>query len=173
LLIFAQADSGDLAARVANDFALSILEAGAEGQTARTREAQAFFREEEARVSAEMLALEAEVAAFRNAQADALPGQADLRRAEFLALEAGLRGLGQERAALEDEAARIAARGDLRETDRRQLALIEDRRAALAAQEAALSDRRAAIEAAMARDARGGTRAGGVPAAAGPVAGSV
>lgn len=151
LLIFAQADNPETAARVANDFAQSILDAGAEGQTARTREALDFFREEEARVGAEMLALEAEVAAYRNAHADALPGQADLRREEFLALEAGLRALGQERAALEDEAARITARDALRETDRRQLAVIDDRRAALAAQEGALAERRAIIAAAMAR----------------------
>ncbi|HSF64004.1 MAG TPA: Wzz/FepE/Etk N-terminal domain-containing protein [Paracoccaceae bacterium] len=151
LLIIARADSGGLAARVANDFAQSILDAGAEGQTARTREALEFFREEEARVSAAMLALEAEMAAYRNAHADALPGQVDLRREEFLALEAELRGLGQEGAALEDEAARILARGALRETDRRQLALIEDRRAALAAQAVGLTARRDAIAAAMAR----------------------
>lgn len=151
LLIIAQADSGDLAARVANDFSQSILDAGAEVQTARTRDALAFFREEEARIGAAMMALEAEVAAYRNAHADALPGQVDLRREEFLALEAELRTLGQERAALADEAARIVARGSPRETDRRQLALIDDRSAALAAQEVGLTARRASIEVAMAR----------------------
>lgn len=151
LLVVAQADSGETAARVANDFAQSILDAGAAGQTERTRDALDFFREEEARIGAAMMALESEVAAYRNAHADALPGQVDLRREEFLALEAELRGLGQESAALEDEARRIQAQGSLRETDRRQLAVIEDRRAALAAQEVGLAARRDAIAAAMAR----------------------
>jgi tyrosine-protein kinase Etk/Wzc len=151
LLIFAQADSGDLAALVANDFAQAILEAGSEGQSARSREALAFFADEAARIGAQITALEAAIVTFRNANADSLAGQVDLRREELLALETDLRALEQESAALQDEAARLSGRETLRETDRRQLEFIADRRAVLAAQAASLNARRTEIEASLSR----------------------
>ena len=63
----------EMAAQLANDFAQGILDQSASGQRARADQNVAFFKEEEARIYGQISKLEAEVAAYKNAHADAMP----------------------------------------------------------------------------------------------------
>ncbi len=151
VLIFAQADDRDRAARLANDFAQGILDAGAQGQAGRTRETVAFFAAEVGRLSEELAALEAQVAAYKNANAGALPAVRDLRRDEIVGIEGDLRSTETGLAALAAERAAIEAGGRaLRETDRRRLETLGAEVAALEARRGALLARRDALVATMA-----------------------
>jgi uncharacterized protein involved in exopolysaccharide biosynthesis len=152
VIIFAQADDPAKAARVANDFAQSMLDAGAETQTGRAQEARTFFGEEERRVAAELAALEAEVAAYKNDNGDALPALRDMRREEIVGIETDLRGIEGNIAALTAELGTIQAQGrTLRETDRRQVDTLNGQLATLAAQRASLAGQRERLVIAMAR----------------------
>lgn len=147
LLVFAQVGDPDLAARVANDFAQSILDQSSAGQLDRARETTDFFRTEETRVWAEIETVEAQIAAFKNGNGPALPNQTAALRDERLALEDDLRQYDQDQVALDGERLAISARGTLRATDQRALAEIDSRAAVLAAQRGALVARRSQIDA--------------------------
>lgn len=151
LIIFAQADDGERAARLANDFAQGILDAGAEGQSGRARESVAFFSGEAQRVAGQLAALEAQIASYKNGHADALPAVRDLRRDEIVGIESDLRAIEAELAAIASEQLRIQANGRaLRETDRRQLETLAARTQALDARRKSLTDRRAVLTTSMA-----------------------
>ncbi len=151
LLISTRADTAAKSARLANDFAQSLIDASVEGQTGRAREAYDFFTAERVRLDDELATLEAEVAAYRSVHADALPSQRDLWREEIGGIEADIRQLDQQIIALKNERDRIAAVATQRETDRRQIATIGDQVAVLAAQRAALASQRAALAERMGR----------------------
>ncbi|EEW26711.1 GumC domain-containing protein [Rhodobacter ferrooxidans] len=151
LIITAQLADADQAARVANDFAQSILDQSSAGQTGRARETLAFYQAEEQRVGQEIVALEADLAAFKNRNAAALPGSRDTRRDELVALESDLRRLDQSLVAVSGERLAIEAKGQLRETDRRRLEDLLVQIGVLTAQKSALAAQRAALEAAMAQ----------------------
>jgi tyrosine-protein kinase Etk/Wzc len=151
LIIFAQADTADKAARVANDFAQGVLDASSEGQNSRTREALTFFVEENKRLEAQIEATEAEIAAFRNANADALPDLREARRTEIREIEADLREIEQALVALQSEKSRLGQGRTLREADLQQLAALEAQEGLLQTQRAAQEDRRTALVDALAR----------------------
>ncbi len=151
LLIFARLGTADLAARVANDFAQNILDQSSAGQLTRARETSEFFKGEENRVWAEISALEAEIATYQNANAQALPARRDAYAEERLALEAELRSFEQDQLALDGQRAAITAIGTLRSTEQRRLAEIDAQSAVLAAQRAAVVARRAEIDAVLAQ----------------------
>lgn len=151
LIITASFGTADQAARIANDFAQSILDASAAGQAERTRDALRFFVEEAGRVGQELAALEAEIADYKRANADALPGTDAARRQEAIALETEIRALDQSLVALTGESAAIGKKSVVRETDRRQIKAVEDQIAVAVSQKAVLADRRAALATAIAR----------------------
>lgn len=151
LLISATAGTRAQAARVANDFAQSILDAGATGQIDRAREALGFYREEETRLKAQIDALGAEFAAYQTENRDALPAQRDLLRTELTGLETELRTLDQSLVGARNERAVIERKDTLRATDRRQLETLVAQIDTLAAQGSALEARRAEIQATLAK----------------------
>lgn len=151
LIINAQADTAEKAARIANDFAQGVLDASAQNQSTRTREALAFFQEEEASLSASVDALEAEIADFRNANADSLPELRESRRAEVAGLEAEIRQLDQTLVELQSERARIGQGRTLRGSDQQQVDALTAQEAVLTGQRAQLVARRDALDAALAR----------------------
>lgn len=145
LLISATAGTRAQAARVANDFAQSILDAGATGQIDRAQEALEFYREEEARLKAQIDTLGAAFSAYQTENRDALPAQRDLLRIELTGLETELRTLDQSLVGARNERAVIERKSTLRVTDRRQLEGLVAQIDTLAAQGSALEARRAEI----------------------------
>ncbi|HEX9859445.1 MAG TPA: Wzz/FepE/Etk N-terminal domain-containing protein, partial [Paracoccaceae bacterium] len=77
LIVSARLGNGDQAARVANDLAQSVLDLSAARQSQRTQETLQFFIDEERRVGAEIVALEADIVAFKNRNSAALPATRD------------------------------------------------------------------------------------------------
>ena len=112
LLISADAPTRAQAARVANDFAQGVLDAGANNQMNRAREALAFYREEQSKLKAQIDALSAEFAAYQSENRDAVPAQRDLLRTELTAVETELRSLDQ---------ALVAARNERDVIERKQV----------------------------------------------------
>ncbi len=145
LIVFAQADTRDRAARVANDFAQSILDAGAEGQTGRARESVQFFSRQLEELRAEIARTETELALFKTENALVLPAQRALREQELVGLEADLRGVEQALGAARNEREIVLARASQRATDRRQVEVLDEQIARLGAQRAVLEDGRAEI----------------------------
>lgn len=145
LLISAQADNRAQAVRIANDFAQGILDAGANTQIERAREALGFYSEEKARLKAQIDALGARFSAFQAQNREALPAQRDLMSSELTGLETELRTLDQSLVGARNERAVIAAKTNLRVTDRRQLDSLAAQIDTLAAQGKALETRRAEI----------------------------
>ena len=150
ILIYANLDNADLAARVANDFAQGILDQSAAGQRERANQNVAFFKEEEARIWKDITALEAEIATYRTTNADALPTLREARRDDLADFEDDLRQVNQDRVALQSQLAVIEQKTTLRETDRRQLDEIAAGIKVLDAQIAAIINRRDAIQTALA-----------------------
>ena len=147
LIIFAQAETRAKAARVANDFAQSILDAGAEVQTGRARESVEFFSRQQSMLRDQLGRMEAEFAAFKVQNAAALPAQRALREQELVGLETDLRALEQALVGARNERDAIAARQSQRITDQRQIEALNDQIATLDAQRAALEASRTEIRA--------------------------
>jgi len=145
LLISADAPTRAQAARVANDFAQGVLDAGANNQMNRAREALAFYREEQSKLKAQIDALSAEFAAYQSENRDAVPAQRDLLRTELTAVETELRSLDQALVAARNERDVIERKSTLRATDRRQLDSLIPQIDTLAVQGKALEDRRTEI----------------------------
>ncbi|MGL6210358.1 MAG: Wzz/FepE/Etk N-terminal domain-containing protein [Paracoccaceae bacterium] len=151
LIVFARLGDPDIAARVANDFAQNILDESSAGQLDRARETSAFFTSEENRVWTEIAGLEAEIAAYKNANSAALPTQRDALRDERQALETDLRRLDQDQVALDGQRSAIGSDGTLRATDQRALQELDAQATVLAAQRAALFARRVEIDGVLAQ----------------------
>jgi uncharacterized protein involved in exopolysaccharide biosynthesis len=147
LIIAAQAGVAEDAARIANDLAQSVLDLGAEGKRATAEASFDFFKEQEAGLWQQIATLEAEMAAYREANRGALPGVREARQDEIAQLEENLRALDQEIAALQTEDLQIQGQQTLRATDRRRLEDIAQRLSVLTAQRTPLADRKAALEA--------------------------
>ncbi len=150
ILVYARLGDPELAARVANDFAQGILDQSANDQRSRAGQTVAFFQEEEARIWTQLSQLEAEIADYKNAHANALPTLHDAQRDELISLDADLRRTAQDRVALEGQIASIRAKDSLRETDRRELEDITARLTVLVAQITATQDRRTEVQTALA-----------------------
>ena len=74
-------------ADVANEFVTSVLEQSRQQREDRVREALEFFESEETRVGREITALDTEIAAFKRANADALPDAIAAMRSQLIGLE--------------------------------------------------------------------------------------
>jgi tyrosine-protein kinase Etk/Wzc len=151
LLIYARLGDPDLAARVANDFAQSVLDLGAKGQADRAQATYQFFADEELRVSTEVAGKEAAIATYKNTHADALPEMEASRRDELVSIETDLRDLNQTLAVLTVERGALQAKETLRATDRRRLDEITAALSLTTAQRTSLEDRRAILAAAVAQ----------------------
>jgi len=149
IIIVAQAGRAEDAAAVANDLAQSVLDMGAADKRATADASFTFFKEEEARIWADITALEAQIAQYRETNQDNLPGVRENRRDEAVQLDTALREIDQELAGLQDEDSRIRASGTLRATDRRRLDEISQRQSVLAAQRAPLMARKSELQAAL------------------------
>jgi tyrosine-protein kinase Etk/Wzc len=149
LIISVRLGDAEQAARVANDFAQSILDMGSEVQSSRAETNFRFFQEDEARLRTAIETLEDEIATYRNENATALPGIETARQDELVSVETDLRELDQSIVALTSEQAAIAAQQTIRATDRRRLDEIGAALAQFQAQRAALADRQTSIAAAM------------------------
>jgi tyrosine-protein kinase Etk/Wzc len=149
LIITARLGDAEQAARVANDFAQSILDMGSAGQSSRAETNFRFFQEDEARLRTAIETLEDEIAVYRNENAAALPGIETARQDELVSVETDLRELDQSIVALTSEQAAIEGQQTIRATDRRRLDEIGAALAQFQAQRSALADRQASIAAAM------------------------
>ncbi|MFN3262673.1 MAG: GumC family protein [Pikeienuella sp.] len=89
-----------VAAAVANEFVTLVLELNLRQRTERATETVAFFSAETNRLSQALVALEAEIIAFKRENADSLPEAAEFRRSQITSLENTAFNLEQELAAL-------------------------------------------------------------------------
>lgn len=149
LIVYAELDDPELAARVANDFAQGILDQTSAGQQTRAVQNVTFFREEEARIWQQITDLEAEITAYTNTHDDKLPALNEARRDELVGLDTDIRSSGQQKLALVSQKTLISASETLRETDRRLLDQLTAQIGVLDAQISALTTRRTEIEAAL------------------------
>ncbi|MDR7126188.1 Wzz/FepE/Etk N-terminal domain-containing protein [Pseudotabrizicola sp. 4114] len=149
MIITARAGHADNAARIANDLAQSVLDMGAEGKRATAEASFGFFKEQENRIWAQITALEAEIAAYRDTNRNTLPGVREARQDEIAELETSLRALEQEITGLRSEEAQIRALQTQRATDRRRLDDISQRLSVLTAQSTPLAERKATLEATL------------------------
>ena len=150
LIISATWDDPDLAARIANDFAQSLLDYSAAGSRDRARDTEDFFRDEVDRLGAEVAAIEAEQTAFKNANSDFLPEISAARREELITLETDLRQSEREVATLNGQRIALVAAGSDRATDKRQLADLDAQLEVAVAQRNQVTSRRAELMAALA-----------------------
>ncbi|MFT4150955.1 MAG: Wzz/FepE/Etk N-terminal domain-containing protein [Paracoccaceae bacterium] len=146
MIISARSGDAEQAARVANDFAQSLLDEGTASQTARARETLAFYQEDARRIEADMAALDSEVAAYRAAHADSLPAVRDARQEELTGIDTDLRAVERDLAGLNGEKAVAERQGTTRFTDQRRLDELNAQISVAEAQRDALASRREAIQ---------------------------
>ena len=120
ILITASMGDPELAARIANDLAQSVLDMSNEGTATRARDTYAFFAGEEERIRTDIVTQEAKLATYQKNNKDSLPVLAEARQQEIAELDSELRALEQSVLELTAENARLDAQGTLRETDRRR-----------------------------------------------------
>ncbi|MBZ0129761.1 MAG: chain-length determining protein [Rhodobacteraceae bacterium] len=123
----------NLAADIANEFVDSVLEHNKKSRSQRVRETLDFFESEATRVGAEIAALETEIAAFKHANAGALPEALIPKRTQLVTLEETDLELEQQLVEL------IGANASgVRTAIAQQIAQVEERRAVVAEKRAAL-----------------------------------
>jgi tyrosine-protein kinase Etk/Wzc len=149
ILVVAQSETAENAARVANDLAQSVLDLGVEGKLAAADASSTFFKEEEARLWQSITALEAEIAKYREEHRAALPSTRDARQDEIALVNTALRDLDQQSAALQSELTRLQAIKSERATDRRRAEDVAAQIDVVAAQRAPLLERKTKLEADM------------------------
>lgn len=148
LLITVQMGDPQQAARVANDFAQSVLDMSIASQTSRAKDTLTFFQTEEDRITQEINALEDEIEAYRHANPTAIEGDTSTDRS---AIETDIRAITQEILATQAELASLRAKERLRETDRRRIIELEALATVQASQRAALETQRDELDARVAR----------------------
>lgn len=147
IIITVRLSDAEQSARVANDFAQSIVDMSSSGTTGRVRETFEFFESQSRELEQEMQGLEGEIAAYKNAHTDNLPELVEARRNELVSLETSLRELQTDLVALERERSSLAGAGALRETERRKLDVLTEQIATTNQQVSALQIQRRTIEA--------------------------
>lgn len=145
ILILARMGDADLAARVANDLAQSVLDMSASAARERSQKNVAFFTEEEARLWGLLSKLEDEITAYKNQHTLSLPTAVQATREQIAAIDSDLRRLSDDLIAAQREAASIRSREIQRETDRRQLEEINARIEVTSAQIDTANARRAEL----------------------------
>ncbi len=148
IIIKASDGNADLAARIANDFAQSVLDMSSSNKLDEARDTLAFYREEERRISDQISSVEAEVAAYKNTHD--VSSMTEARRDELVAVEDDMRQLDQSLVALMEEQRQLSTKGNLRATEQRRLQDLDGQIAVLTEQKAALSSRKTELTAALA-----------------------
>lgn len=151
IVIFSRQADPHIAADIANDMAAQLVAQSSALQSSEVAQTLTFLAVEEARLGAEILALEAEVTAFRNANIDALPEDAQSRRDAIARLDDEIRTQTRDLAPLQQELAGLQARRNLRAVEQRQLEALETQVNAQARSLTALQDQRARLDALNAR----------------------
>lgn len=149
LIISATWDDPELAARIANDFAQSLLDYSAAGKRDRARDTEDFYRAEVERIGGDMAQVEAAQTAFKNENAEYLPGITNARRDEMIGLETDLRQAERDVATLTGQRAAQLAVGSERATDKRRLAEIDAALEVATAQRDQITARRSELMAAL------------------------
>ena len=106
LLITVTFGDPDVAARIANEFLGSVLEENRKRREERTSGALSFFQSEEDRLGREILAVEEAIAAFKSANADALPTSLQSQRDQLNTLRETELDLDREIIAISSNTAR-------------------------------------------------------------------
>lgn len=150
IIIMARDGDAEKSARIANDFAQGMLDLSSSGQIERARDTYAFYLEERDRVAAEVSAIEDAIAIYKNRNAETLFGSTSAWQDELVGIDTEIRGLDQQLVALMGEQRQLAAREDLRSTERRRLQELDQEIAVLTDQKAALETRREALRADLA-----------------------
>jgi tyrosine-protein kinase Etk/Wzc len=151
IVILARDGDAALSARVANDFAQGVLDLSSTGTLDKARDTMAFYLDEEARLTAQINALETRVADYKNANELAVPGVADSLRDESENLDTDVRALDQSLVALIEEQRQLAEKGNLRSTEKRRLQELDAEIAVLVEQKSALTTRQEELDAQIAR----------------------
>lgn len=138
----------ELAAALANDLATSVTELGARGQGERIEATLQFFTAEERRLTAEIEALESEIADFKVANQALLPESLIVRRNELGRLEESALALERELVALERESAELGE-NPARALEQRRLSQVEAEAAELRTQRDILAGRIAVLDASI------------------------
>jgi uncharacterized protein involved in exopolysaccharide biosynthesis len=142
MIITVRLGDPELAAVVANDLLGTVVAASRRGLIEQARTAETFFVEEEARVSAEIEALEAEIADFKQEHAEGLPEN-------LTSLRTQLSGLREAELEVERQILALDTTGE-----RQRLEVLQRQRAMLENQRGLLRDRIEEIEATLARAPR-------------------
>lgn len=101
------AESGDLAARVANEFVTRVLKEHAKIMRGQATEVLRFFEQEEKRLGQELDRLNKQILEFKRDNRDSLPDSLQFRRARQTSLQESLIRLEQEQAELQDKRKRL------------------------------------------------------------------
>ena len=117
LVIIVRLSDPDLAADVANAFLARVLEEAQERTSGRTARTLEFLVSEEARLTAEIEALEAEFSQYRQDNADALPAAISAQRAQMTRLEESRMTIEEQIIELETESGRLLAEALVRQRD--------------------------------------------------------
>jgi len=107
LTVSFSAETGEKAARVANEFVTRILKEHAEIMRGRATEVLRFFEQEEKRLGQELDKLNKEILEFKRENRDSLPDSLSFRRARQTSLQESLIRLEQEQAELQDKRKRL------------------------------------------------------------------
>jgi uncharacterized protein involved in exopolysaccharide biosynthesis len=151
ILVTARLGDPVTAAAAANDVAGMIIALGSAREFERIAEARAFFVAEEARITQEIVAIEAAITHFKQANVDALPEATSVRREEMAQLDTALRDIAARRLELDTRREALLAEGNLRTVSARTVEQLAAQIALLEEQAAPLAARRAEVEAALAR----------------------
>jgi len=103
MIIMVRADRAEKAADMANDLARLVVQETGAGRTARARQTLTFVEEEQARLTAELEALEAEDQDYRARHADLIGFSVEIRRTELARLIDDIQDLRREISATEAE----------------------------------------------------------------------
>lgn len=135
ITIFVRLDDSETAAAIANELMGDIVAAGRRGLIEQARTAEAFFNEEETRITNEIEALESEITDFKRANAAGLPENIASLRDQLSALRDAELELDREILALETNQER-----QREEVLDRQRALLENQRRLLGERIAEIED---------------------------------
>lgn len=148
LTITARMPTAMQAQQVAAEFGRRTIELSVASRIDQARETLSFFAEKEIALTAQLAALEEEIAAYRNAHDVTLPGTIELRRSEIATLNQGLLEIARERIEIR-RAADQAQASERPATARRMLAEFEQQLTTLDEQQALLTQRKAGLEATL------------------------
>jgi hypothetical protein len=136
------------AQQVASEFARRTIELSMNTRIEQARETLNFFVEQEAVLSKDLLALEEEIARFRNSNDLSLPGSVEFRRAEIATINEALLDIAREQIGIR-RSADLAQANERPATAARMLKEFEEQLATLEAQAELLRMRKAELEASL------------------------